>query len=157
MSNFGTSNRLTLRHGTNSKLSEYQAAVALAQLDRWEKIKIRRRQVFDLYIRELAYKNLTEGLQKDITRAITSCLMLNIGNGQAAEMVDDLNVRGVNVHRCYWPPLSHHPYFTEISKADNLPNAESLNRSVIGLPFHTFMNKTEVASVVRQVADYPNV
>ena len=43
ISNFGTHMRIAQQDGTNAKMSEYHGAVALAQLDRWQSIKQRRR------------------------------------------------------------------------------------------------------------------
>ena len=153
MSNFGTRDHLAQGYGTNAKLSEYHAAVALAQLDRWEQVKQRRRRVFDLYLKALSQHSPIGELQEGIDKAVTSCLMLNIAKPDAAGVVSALNARGVAAHRCYWPPLHHHPHFAYIQKVDALPHAEALNRSIIGLPFHGFMNEADVVSVVRAVAE----
>ena len=153
MSNFGTQDRLAQGYGTNAKLSEYHAAVALAQLDRWEQVKQRRRAVFDFYIKALAQHPTIGALQKDIDRAVTSCLMLKLASPEAARVVDVLNARNIPAHRCYWPPLPHHPHFADVQKANNFPHAEALNRQIIGLPFHSFMTKADVDAVVRAVTE----
>ena len=53
-SNFGTVNRITIHDGTNAKMCEYHAAAGLAQFDRWEGIKERRRRILGYYRTALA-------------------------------------------------------------------------------------------------------
>jgi len=153
MSNFGTRERIAYDCGMNAKLSEYHAAVALAQLDRWQGIKDRRRNVFNSYVKALAEHGLTSGLQKDIDQAVTSCLMLKLQKPEAQRVVEALNAKGISAHRCYWPPLPHHPHFADAEKAEPLRNAEELNHLIMGLPFHAFMTEEEVTDTVRLVVE----
>lgn len=55
LSNFGFEQRIVqAADSTNAKLSEYAAAVGLAQLRRWPALRSRRRRLFDPYRRKLA-------------------------------------------------------------------------------------------------------
>ena len=153
MTNFGTCDRLAIDRGTNAKLSEYHGAVALAQLDRWPRVRQRRRAVFDLYVKTLTAQGLAGGLQKDIGQAVVSCLMLKLEKRDAATVADHLQKRQIPAHRCYWPPLTHHPYFADIETADSLPYAENLNKTVLGLPFHSFMTESDVERTVQALVE----
>ncbi|MDR3448914.1 MAG: DegT/DnrJ/EryC1/StrS family aminotransferase [Alphaproteobacteria bacterium] len=153
MSNFSTQNRIAMDCGTNAKLSEYHGAVALAQFARWQGIKQRRRRVLDFYIAALEDHGLASGLQKDVTRAVTSSLMLKLDRPEAQHLIDALDAQGIPAHRSYWPPLPHHPHFANVEKADALPHAEALNNAIIGLPFHGFMREEEVEQIVGLVAE----
>jgi dTDP-4-amino-4,6-dideoxygalactose transaminase len=171
ISNFGMHMRIAQEDGSNAKMSEYHGAVALAQLERWEGIKQRRRKVFEFY--RDALKKLAPGfaLQPGAAQAIISVFMLQAPDGKSAfAIVDHLNTLGIAAHRMYLPPLYQHPHFAKLAVVDQagraLPgdapaerktalmvNSERMNRSVFGLPFHAFMNETDVAQVLCALAD----
>jgi dTDP-4-amino-4,6-dideoxygalactose transaminase len=164
IANFGTELRITLRNGMNAKLSEYHGAVALAQLDRWDGIKERRRKTFALYQKHVAGQpDLT--LQPGIEQAITSALMIRTARGNAAAVVNALNGRGIAAHRMYLPPLYHHPHFENLAvvrfdgeiikggeslekKIAVMTNSETMHRDTFGLPFHAFLTETDIEYVM---------
>jgi dTDP-4-amino-4,6-dideoxygalactose transaminase len=155
LSNFGTRNRITIDNGLNAKLSEYHAAVGLAQFARWPLVKQRRRAAFALYTAALVDVGLADALQPGIGDSLISSLMLKLDGVDAATLMERLQAAGVSVHRTYLPPLYAHPQFARLSRRDAqgadaalLAGAETVSASVIGLPFHGFLDRATVDRAV---------
>lgn len=163
-SNFGTVGRICYMEGTNGKLSEYHAAVGLAQLDRWADIKRRRHQLLRQYIEQLQCLSEFVSLQPNLDRAVPSCLMLLLTEPVADFVIAEAERHGCTFHRTYLPPLYRHPYFSDAtvvasdgSSSSELPDvthkrrsmrtSESLFQRLVGVPFHSFMNEEDVTFV----------
>lgn len=140
--------------GTNAKLSEYAAAVGLAQLARWAGLLSRRREVFAAYRRALADLpgvSLQGGLGSP---PATLCVQLP---GQAAAVAEGLRHEGIETRRWYLPPLHRHPALASLGRigpdgSAELPATEALAGTLLGLPFHTRLTDEDVAAVVRALA-----
>ena len=167
--NFGTRDRITYGEGENAKMSEYHAAVALAQLQRWPLIKARRQRVYDTYKRALRGTESLIALHPALDKVVVSNLMLRAHRPLAANLPDKLKQKDVYSHRTYLPPLYHHPHFAALTvascegrvatttdhaaKAALMPQCEALNQTVIGLPFHAFLEEAEIVHAVRMLAE----
>ena len=155
MSNFGFSDGKVLTPGTNAKLSEYHAAVGLAQLDRWSGI-VQRRQVVWRFYEEL----LTEVLQDRVVRqhsvpsSAPSMMVVAIPELPASRVLDRLQMRGIQGRQWYCPALHHHPGIIDHAElaAEELPTADYLSKHLLGLPFHTRLSKEDVSAVVRKLS-----
>lgn len=157
-SNFGMIDRITYQPGENAKMSEYHAAVGLAQLGRWDGIKARRRRIFERYQAELAPLKERIVIHEKLQETVLSCLMATIKSGNPQLIVADLIARGVPAHRTYLPPLYAHPYFEGLARADadgkgKMPGAEAMEASVIGLPFHAFLSDEEIHHFVQIIGE----
>jgi len=172
-SNFGMRDRISYQTGENAKMSEYHAAVALAQLERWSAIKKRRRRAYDLYKGALRGMESVLSFHPGLDQAVVSCLMLRTHKPHKKDLVERLKQKGVFAHRTYFPPLYHHPYFTHVTlascegkvgrvkNADALvalkdkvmPNAEAINKTAFGLPFHAFLKEEDVKKTAKILAD----
>ena len=162
--NFGTVDRITLASGENAKMSEYHAAVALAQLNRWNGIKRRRQTVFQTYNSGL--QNLIEkvAIHSNASKAVVSCMMVALRDGDGAQLLQSMLQEGVACHRTYLPPLYDHPHFKALPlctaqgqifhQGDNgksvlpMTGSQYLNRVLIGLPFHALMKPEEVHKTI---------
>ena len=171
MSNFGTVDRICYTDGLNAKLSEYHAAVGLAQLDRWSAIKERRKRLLQLYRDYLPTLGSFASTQTGVAKAIVSTLMLLLREPVAEAVKASGKERGVAFHRTYLPPLYRHPKFVglpvvntegayldaeapEQAKWELMRNSEMLNRHLIGVPFHSFMTERDVEIVARHLLQY---
>jgi dTDP-4-amino-4,6-dideoxygalactose transaminase len=155
LSNFGTRNRITLDSGLNAKMSEYHAAVGLAQFARWQQVKQRRRAAFALYVEALVEVGLADALQPGIGDSLISSLMLKLDGVDAPALTERLQAAGVSAHRTYLPPLYAHPHFARLSRrnargepAALLAGAETVSASLIGLPFHGFLGRADIGHAV---------
>ncbi len=138
LSNFGFENGTIVKSGSNAKLSEYHAAVGLAQLKRWNRITQKRGLIWSIYQKYLAKTSL-QSMPENHVPAILS-----------VKIQDDIPIlanKYIKTRRWYYPPLYKHPAFIDIVKIspqedDYLPITENL--SLLGLPFHTSLTKAEI-------------
>ena len=165
LSNFGTQLRITLQDGGNAKLSEYGAAVGLAQLERRAASKHRRQTVYAGFVAALQAAKLPFTLQQGVDPISAGTLMLAVPGHAAAAIVARLNADGIAAHRMYLPPLYRHPHFAQLTIVDGagnsapvggargLPQAEVMNRTVFGLPFHVFLTEADIMAAVAALTD----
>jgi dTDP-4-amino-4,6-dideoxygalactose transaminase len=163
-SNFGTVNRIAIDDGINAKLSEYHAAVGLAQLRRWDAIVARRGQLREQYQAALRPLAAHLSFQPGIDRAVVSCLMVKLAQPRAEKIVRLANEAGIGLHRTYLPPLYHHPHFASLPVVDatgrwvespdlavktaHMTGSEDMTRHILGVPFHPFLVDGDIGAVV---------
>ncbi|MDX2028172.1 MAG: DegT/DnrJ/EryC1/StrS family aminotransferase [Alphaproteobacteria bacterium] len=163
-SNFGTYDRIATVDGSNTKMSEYHAAVGVLQTQRWEKIKSRRKQIFATYQKHLAPLSNNFSLQPGIEQAVVSSFMLRLNRPCAAAIIAAGPAEGIAFHKAYLPPLYRHPHFANLSvanregkilpgdttpekKAAHMPESEMMFAHIVGVPFHTFMDEEDIKTV----------
>ena len=138
-------------HGTNAKLSEYAAAVGLAQLDRWPQLLQRRWRVFEDYRRGLLA--IPQAAMQSPEKGPPATLSVRLRQ-PAAPVVAALVQSGIEARRWYLPPLTEHPAFRGArcigpDGSEHLPVTDDLANTLLGLPFHTRLPTDDV----RQVTD----
>lgn len=170
-SNFGMVDRIARMNGANAKMSEYHAAVGLAQLDRLDLVKKARERLLELYLECLEPLTGFLSAQPAIETAVVSCLMLLLKTPRADELLSNSRQTKVSFHRTYLPPLYRHPYFgglpvvdaegavlrgdaNEAKKRAHMPTCERLAASLVGVPFHPFMREADVMQVVNSLTAF---
>lgn len=147
---FGEIDGVITRVGTNAKMGEFYAATGLAQMDRWETIFSRRQAVLDWYHQELAPLDNKIRFQKSDEGFVPATFMVHT-DGKAKAIARALNEAGIHTRFWYLPPLYAHPalkdYYTGKSITQDFPVAEELNTSLLGLPFHAFLTREDVAEI----------
>jgi dTDP-4-amino-4,6-dideoxygalactose transaminase len=164
--NFGTRNRITYSFGENAKLSEYHAAVGLAQLRRWSDIKQRRAQLYAQFKDQAEPYRALFALHPGLDQAIVSCLMFRLAKPYTPDQLARIRLQGIFAHHTYLPPLYRHPHFSDVAVTDaegycltaaeapaRLPVAEALNQTVLGLPFHAFLPPDDIARSLAALAE----
>lgn len=127
--------------GTNAKLSEYHAAVALAAFDAfdrdaWVQLDLwYRKYLPSCVIQQLrpigTYPVLAVRLPSECDPSIVKSEMLKLG---------------IETRRWYWPPLHEHTMI-RLEGVLNLPVTEMLSNSLLGLPWHLFLTEEDVIRV----------
>ncbi len=155
MSNFGFhQGTVNYSCATNAKLSEYAAAVGLAQLERRPSLLARRCSIWAAY--RAALQDLPEiGVQPfaDLTPPAVLSVRLAMDAEKAAHT---LAKAGIETRRWYAPPLHRHPLFTAVRRTgspdqNSLPVTDCLYRNGLGLPFHAFLTHDDILAVVDQL------
>jgi dTDP-4-amino-4,6-dideoxygalactose transaminase len=143
--NFGFQGGVVIARGTNAKLSEYAAAVGLAQLARWPAIS-RRRNVLSKAYRDALHGSPIEP-QWDAENVAPATFLVRVPTGgeAAAQALKDA---GVETRRWYLPPLHRHPVLQGFCPVD-LPVTEVLAHELLGLPFHSHLTVEDVGFVAR--------
>lgn len=139
--------------GTNARLNEYAAAVGLAQLARCDRVRERRRMVWDRYVARLS--NVPGVVMQQGARDETAAV-LSVMTDVAADVVAAAFARHrIETRRWYAPPLHGHAAYADAPRAGGnaaMPVAERLGSHAIGLPFHTRLSAADVDRVVDTLA-----
>ena len=166
LSNFGFNAGIIAQAGSNYKLSEYHAAVGLAQIKRMSVLKKRRHAVrmhyrrwlgrllpfFDVQSINRKPSNSGDKVVGFQPFGFRSAVAIKF-KAEFEESLDDIAAtlmrNGVGVRRWYHPVLHVHDAFCGYSTINpegtsKLNFTESLNRSLLGLPFHNFLTREEV-------------
>lgn len=137
--------------GINGKMSEYHAAVGLADLDMWPGKAAAFAGVVRTY--EEAFEK--RGLSPHLVRApdIASCytLVLCRDADQADHLTDRLGGDGIAYRRWYGNGLHTQPHFRH-RRRDELPVTENLTARLIGLPAGPTLSPLQVERVASAVA-----
>lgn len=157
-SNFGFRDRsdIVLRPGTNAKLSEYHAAVALAALRRWPRSAWRRRLLEARYERTLQATlegrvAFQQGTPRHWVRSVFNVRLIGEWNGDA--LLAGMSDRGVECRRWYWPALHEHPAFSGYQRSCELPVTRALSSELLGLPFHLALDQSDITRVANQLGE----
>jgi dTDP-4-amino-4,6-dideoxygalactose transaminase len=157
LTNFGFENRIATQIGGNAKLSEWHAAVAHAQLDRWDDICTRRAAVRDRYRRYLDVDGWPLGLHPDTWSVpVPGFMPVKMRSGRAAlRLVEALEAQNIASRRWVWPALSEHPAFAATQMCEVAGNSAAdcseLAASLVCLPFHTGLDDADVERVAAAV------
>ena len=131
--------------GTNAKLSEYHAAVALAMLLRWEEHAKRRIALHRSYLRALAESCPAVALQRRPADGLYSIMPVLLPAGTSASAVGQaLGEQGIETRRWYCPTLEHHPAFAKAQIAGPLDMVRTLGERLLALPFHLHLDDGDV-------------
>jgi dTDP-4-amino-4,6-dideoxygalactose transaminase len=158
LSNFGIDLLgMVPRAGTNGKLSEYHAAVALAALERWPARRLLRIALHRRYLETISRVCPRVRLQSRPPDGVYSILPALLPAGTTAEQIRSrLGARGIETRRWYCPTLEKHPAFREVPRADALPVATQLSERLLALPFHPFLSHEAVDEVCAELARLTN-
>ncbi|MGB7588178.1 MAG: DegT/DnrJ/EryC1/StrS family aminotransferase [Solirubrobacterales bacterium] len=146
LTNFGIGTGMV---GTNAKMSEYHAAVALASLDTWpERSDVRRAA-------HAAYWDMLTGLGLDgqdwyqgWTRTIFPVL-LPLGTDVGLVMAR-MEAAGIETRRWYYPLVCDSYRFSEYRRW-KLPVSRSISSRLLGLPFFTGITHAQMERVVTEL------
>jgi dTDP-4-amino-4,6-dideoxygalactose transaminase len=154
-SNFGFFNGQTLVAGSNGKLSEYAAAVALAQWARWPQMQSRRRCQWEFYRQQLAVSTSVELQASADPTAIPAALVVRLPS-PADAIAKRLATSKIETRRWYCPPLTRHPAFAHCPAAGiqdcGLTATEALASRTLGLPWHNRLNEEQMTSIAAALA-----
>jgi dTDP-4-amino-4,6-dideoxygalactose transaminase len=151
LSNFGFEADLVLTVGANAKLSEYAAAVALAQWARQPTQLSNRRRLWCEYsgaVSNISGCRLQRGFGPD---QLPGALVVMLAS-PAQEVAAALMLSGIQTRRWYYPPLHCHPAFARLTRCgpegeDCLPVTEHLAQHTLGLPWFAAMSPMQCLSV----------
>lgn len=152
MTNFHIEAGLSTGFGTNAKLSELHASVALAALDRWDRESWC--QLHDWYEQHLPSGVVSQRRP----RGAYSLMPVRLPCAAGAVMVA-MAVKNVQTRRWYTPLMTEHPLFQKQgNRAErrrrpvNLPVSEQLAAVLLGLPFHFGLTQLDVIEVCEKLA-----
>lgn len=139
-------NRRNVRGGMNAKLSELQAAVGLAALDKWPARRTALQKVTGMYRRKIEQ---IEGVscQPGFGDGWVSGYCCVHVKADADTLITKLASHGVEARK-WWGNGVHNVRADLCSRPASLPETEELSSSVIGLPFYVDMAEDDVDGVL---------
>jgi dTDP-4-amino-4,6-dideoxygalactose transaminase len=154
MSNFGfAEGRQIVIPGTNGKMSEYTAAVALAELDHWEEKRTGWKKVTDTYIEQLDKADIKHRLSKKWVSS--SCVLTLDSKFSPTEMVEKLVQKNINSRR-WWDNGCHNLKAYRKYGRTQLPITEKLAGCAISPPFYTSLEKDKIEYIVKNIKELSN-
>lgn len=173
MSNFGIgANAQVVCRGANAKLSEYHAAVGLAQIVRWPERQLRRARIDAAYQASMKQHGHLWSTQSfdDEGSAANVLVPLPVRHNRSTMPVrlsprlkvsvqaaqDQLASLGIGTRLWYNPGLHRHPHWAgarQVARSgqSTLATVDGLNARVIGLPFHNFLTLQNIDYIVRSL------
>ncbi len=149
-SNFGFLNQQSRGLGLNVKMSEFHAAVGLAQLERWADIRSARANLWQLYGEQLQQ---VSGVSLPTAYFAQPLAALQVQvEGDGSEVAKHLLSAGIETRQWYCPPLHHQGGFGDVEciasdGLDRLMVTDALAKRCLGLPFHTRLEGADVVQV----------
>lgn len=169
LSNFGFDEFNIDSVGGNYKLSEYHAAVGLAQLRRVKTIFTRRENVrqayhkhLDLFLQWGRFQTVSHdmwpsipevtGIQRHGFHAAAAIKLHDNVDLTIDSLIQSLGRQGIGARRMYSPALHTQPAFSTCDTINprggrELSVTEPLVDKLIGLPFHNFLTESDVAFI----------
>lgn len=146
-SNFGfEGTRISQTIGTNAKLSEYSAAIALASLDRWKNT----REILDSVGRMAieSIKDLDVNVAPSMDKGfITPYWVVQFKTPRLKELAEVAFMNKDIETRNWWSNGCHKmPAYKSIAY-DDLSNTEVLAKTTLGLPFHAQLSETDIDQI----------
>jgi len=150
--NFGFyEDRNTVAPSTNGKMSEYHAAVGLAELDGWPAKRARFEDVVALYIDAFTRVGLSDRLVSAPAVGLSYVLFQAGDVAESASVQRSLGANGVDFRLWYGRGVHRHTYFARVAR-ERLDMAEGLAERLIGLPVAPDLAPGDVERVAEAVS-----
>ncbi len=138
--------------GYNFRMTNIQAAIGLAQLERINEIIDKKRQIASWYFEGLNGKNGVT-FNKEISNTLSSywmCTIMLKSRDKRDKMREHLKERGIETRPTFYPIHSFDMYKTE----GVFPIAENIAYRGINLPSYPSLNKENVDYIVQSILSY---
>jgi len=136
---------------TNGKLSEYHAALGLAELDGWTRKESALRGVADVYRRVLADVGISDRLTASPEICSSYVLFRCQSSNEATRVRDALRRERVDHRVWYGSGLHHQTYFSECGR-NSLDVTEDIAPRIIGLPVAVDLSQHSIERVAAALA-----
>ncbi|MCP5196808.1 MAG: DegT/DnrJ/EryC1/StrS aminotransferase family protein [Gammaproteobacteria bacterium] len=159
LSNFGidTISGIVYECGTNAKMSEFQAAIALAALDKWPMTKCKLKDLYKEYVQILLSYCDRLTFQNKPQDGIYPIFPLALPEGiDPNRVAAGLANKGVETRRWYYPPLYEHQALTCLPKADDLSTVKHISSRILGLPFHASLSCEDMHFISKNLQNFIN-
>lgn len=136
-----------------ANMTDITAAIGLAQLDKYEKILQRRKELVELYIKLLNKKNILINHDENNIKTSSKHLLLTRVKGitekQRNEIIVKLAEQGISSNVHYKPLPMHTAYKNLGFNTEDFPNAYNMYKNEITLPLHTLLSDDDVVYICK--------
>lgn len=152
--NFGfCGSRQSVITGINGKISEYHAAIGLAELDGWPAKQAQLHQTARQYRHIASQYRLGRNFITWPDVAACYAFVEARDAADADRLIGHLAAQGIETRRWYHTGLHQHPAYASAPHAGPLACTEDIGQRLIGLPLHFAMTESAMHRVLRSLAD----
>ena len=143
--------------GYNYRMSELQAAVGLAQMERLQEILAKRTAAATRYLELIKEYNLpidTPFIDPNCQISWFVFVIILAKNINRAQLIEDLAKNGIPT-KPYFPSIHLQPIYQKLFnyQVDTLPNSENLAERTLAIPFFSNITLTEQKYVIAQLQE----
>lgn len=145
--------------GYNYRLSDVQAALGLAQLERIDELLTKRASVAEKYLRLLhSEDSLTLPETPSHTKRSWFVFVIRTTGELAEQKRDALRASLADAgiaSQIYFPPIHEQPYFKQLGNPETvaLPVTENVSKTCLAIPFFTRLSDAQIQSVVATIRE----
>ena len=135
--------------GFNFRMTDIQAAIGLAQLDKLEALTAKRIANAKFFSKELsavAHVPVVPPGYRHVFHQYTIRV-----RGDRDWLVEQLKARGIGTGIYYPIPIHQQPFYLQLGYRDTLPVSERLAKQVISLPVHPGLSHADLERIVHEV------
>lgn len=143
--------------GYNYRITDFQCALGISQMDKLPGFLARRREIARIYDEAFAGKvNIEIPFQKEGCTNAYHLYVIRVKNGKRKEVFEQLRGAGIGVN-VHYIPVYKHPYYQKHGY-DNVccPNAEAYYNECISIPMYPALTAEEQQYVIEKVMEYTN-
>lgn len=142
--------------GWNYRLTEMQAAIALEQLKKLDKVNNKRRENAELLSKELSgIKEICLPIEKENNTHIFHQYTIRVHREKRDRLVMYLQEKGVEASIFYPKPIHLYPHLRKIGYAEgNFPIAERIAQEVISLPVHPLVTEKDILYIATCIREF---
>ncbi len=142
------------RAGINAKMSEYHAAIGLANLAKWPALAATRVELHARYAARLGeVAGLNPRWQRVPAGTVRTLMCFRVRSGGLREAIEvACAAAGIETRRWYLPPLNRHFAFATLPVSGSVPEADRLFDELVGLPFHSGLSAANLDAIIRAVS-----
>ena len=140
--------------GLNYRLPDVLCALGISQLEKIEKFKMRRKEIFDTYSQNFSnYENVDTPYKADNCDPMWHLYPLRVPAEKRLEIFKFLRQSNIWVQVNYLPAYRH-PVFEKYKiKRENFPGSEEFYSREISIPMNTHISDSEVEYVIQKVQE----
>lgn len=146
-----------LEIGYKYNMTDVQAAVGLAQLNRIESLKLKRDAIFNIYRNQLeSIRGIDFLLGNSHTRAFRHLCVLKINSSKLSrdQFIEEMKLRNI-VCSVHFIPVYRFSIYHKLLKIkySDYPNTEKAFSECVSIPFNSSMSLADAKYVTRQIKD----
>jgi len=149
--NFGIESPESIPHlGTNAKMNEFEAAMGLCLLDDIEEISVRRKQVYDLYEKELKDTVQLQEWNSNATQNYSYFPIVFKDEEELKKIQNLLNEKKIFPRRYFYPSLDTLEY---IEPKQTCEISRDISKKILCLPIYPELEKAIQLNIISIIKD----
>ncbi|MCU7834943.1 MAG: UDP-4-amino-4,6-dideoxy-N-acetyl-beta-L-altrosamine transaminase [gamma proteobacterium symbiont of Taylorina sp.] len=146
-----------LKLGFNYRITDFQAALGLSQLQRLDEFVKKRRQLVQYYNDKLAELPLTTPWQHPDSQSCWHLYVIRLDLDRIGktrkEVFDQLRLSDIGVH-VHYIPVHTQPYYQQLGfKWGDFPESENYYKEVLTLPLYVDLTESNIDYIIQKIRE----